>query len=131
MRRRTFIEGIAVLAAARPLAARAQQQVERMRLIGMLMLYKAATAGEHVYRRNRKSLRSRSHGAGGRLRNATDPWHHLDCSGQPCQRGPDRAALFMRRRRHIIKVVDPDWDYFSSSDCCIARDRAAASPAAP
>jgi putative ABC transport system substrate-binding protein len=40
MRRRTFIEGIAVLAAAWPLAAHAQQ-VERMRLIGMLMLWKA------------------------------------------------------------------------------------------
>jgi len=41
MRRRAFIQGIAILAAAWPLAARAQLQVERMRLIGMLMLYKA------------------------------------------------------------------------------------------
>ena len=35
MRRRTFIEGIAALAAPLPLAARAQQ--ERMRRIGVLM----------------------------------------------------------------------------------------------
>ena len=41
MRRRTFIEVIAILAAARPLVARAQWPVERLRLIGMLMLFNA------------------------------------------------------------------------------------------
>jgi putative tryptophan/tyrosine transport system substrate-binding protein len=45
MRRRTFIEGIAILATAWPLAARAQQP-ERMRLIGILL---PAAVGDPIF----------------------------------------------------------------------------------